>query len=288
MKNGHYYEVRYKNEIEIVTISHPLCQASVSRQGAQVLSFASATGEVLWCSKQASYQRGKAIRGGIPICFPYFGAHKMLPDAPSHGFARVLDFTLVNVLESTTGVTLLWELSTADVTAFRSLFAYAFTLQVEQHFSESLRVSLHLKNESSEPFSFGEALHTYLATDALEMLNLDDLNAYPFLDQLSNMRATQNGVRINQEIDRIYDVPDPFTLNTPLQTRKSLELKQSGAKQMVVWNPYIEKSKRLADMADEEYRNMICLESANTEEVVLKPGEQHTLQLHISLLQEEA
>ena len=283
MKSGDYYTIKYRGELAIVELKHPLFQAEVSVQGAQVSSFSNHLGSMLWCTDQGSNQSKKAIRGGIPLCFPYFGAHKTLKNAPSHGFARISDFRLVNVSEDSQSVVLKWALNQDDVSEFKEIFPFNFTLLIIQTFSTTLTIDVIVTNDDSKTLAFSQALHSYFAVSSLPELDLSDFFSFGYYDQLTQKYVKGEKVQIDHEVDRIYDVPDPLSITTPLSSKVTLTLVQAGASNIVMWNPFIEKAKRLSDMRDDAYTEMLCLESANTQEIVLEPQASHQLSLTLSL-----
>lgn len=230
---------------------------------------------------------GKAIRGGIPIIWPWFGPHEKNPDLPNHGFARtqLWEFYSARLID---GAHPQIRLTLADDAFTRTLWPYAFQLQLIVTLTSQLQVDLEVRNTDTEPFTFSGALHTYFSISDIEKIAIHGFEHSAYIDQLHpEERNLQEGpISIDAETDRIYvDTESTCVLEDP-GFRRRIELTKSGSASTVVWNPWIEKAKRISDMDDEEYRHMVCIETANAgpDRIEVLPRKIHTLSTTLRVL----
>lgn len=238
---------------------------------------------VVWVSGHARYEAGKGIRGGIPICWPWFASGPHGDVSPSHGFVRT---TLWHLSEQT-DTTLRWSLTQADTEGMEGSerFPHSFGCEVSARLGETLQVSLTVHNTSEAPFDYEAALHTYLHVADVEAVRLSGLEATPYFDKVTGRTQTQDGdLVLTGETDRIYDSPGPVVIDDPGLSRQ-LHISTDGASSTVVWNPWADKARELADMADQEWRRMVCVEAAVAGDgrIELAPGGQHTLTQQIAV-----
>lgn len=281
-----------RGDLPCLEIRHPLFSASLLLQGAQLLSFAPAgDNSWLWLSEQAEYLRGTPVRGGIPLCWPWFGNAALNPtavkafiqqpgEAPAHGFARSRDWQLRELYEDADEVVL--TLSLSD-TAHEQWLG---DLSVEAEFrftASSLSVVLTSTNQSTKPVSFSQALHSYFPTSDIHATRIAGLDGAEYLETLAGWeRRQQTGdIHFSSETDRIYYSEDSLSLITPEQRT---ELSSQGSNSAVVWNPWIEKSQRLSQFAPDAYQRMFCVETANAADdaITLKGGESHSMSLQLT------
>ncbi|WOJ98492.1 D-hexose-6-phosphate mutarotase [Congregibacter brevis] len=269
----------------IIQISNSHASASISVHGAQVLSFQPKGEEdLLWVSKTAVFAEGKSVRGGIPICWPWFGTH---PDAemPAHGFARNRFWQLTAVQQDEHGSTEVM-LCLEDDEASRLLWPHAFELQLRVSVGKVLSLELTMVNSSKEVVDLTAALHSYFNVGDIAGAAVRGLDGAEYIDALQDSRRfIQLGdVRFDAELDRIYQqtAGDEF-IDDDLRGR-SIRLQKSGSNSTVVWNPWIAKSSRMDDFEEGGYRRMVCVETGNMgEDVVrLEPDAAHTLGVTIS------
>ncbi|HQR74147.1 MAG TPA: D-hexose-6-phosphate mutarotase [Sulfurovum sp.] len=269
----------FPNGFRYLEIHNPHAHAKIALQGAHLFEYkAKGKPALLWCSDKAHFESGKAIRGGIPVCFPWFGKHKDDATLPQHGFGRTQEWTLVSQEEQADGST---SISLQLTPNAHTLSLWPFKFEATMHFSvgERLDVALEVKNTDSKPFELGAALHTYFLVS-----NIDNVSLYGFKDKvyyetLNNTKEIQKSeLIIDKEIDRVYMNPEK-TIILQDDTRKTT-IEQTGSNSTIVWNPWTEKSKQLADMNDEGYKTFVCIETANAlEDVrVLQPLQVHRLQ----------
>ena len=246
----------------VLEIRHPSCEARIALHGAHILEWTPAGQQpVLYLSPQAEFRQGAPIRGGIPVCWPWFGPHADDPSKPAHGFARVQPWELLDCDDEGGCVSLRLVLKSNDET--RALWPHDFVAFLEIRAGHELTVSLVTHNSGTTTRAEGGALHTYLATGEIDGVRVLGLDGAAFRDSLaSGMRHIQEGaLAIDREIDRLYEPAGDVTVTDPGLGRR-LIVHRHGAPVAVVWNPWIEKSKRLGDLPDDDYHQFLCVEAA--------------------------
>lgn len=266
--------------LTVLRVTNALAEATVALHGAHVLSYtpAGAT-DLLWLSRMSHFAPGQPIRGGIPICWPWFGAHPSESGFPNHGFARLLPWTLLAAEGEPDGPThLVLELRDSDAT--RAWWPAAFSLTLALTVGAELRLELMMLNAGRSPVSITAALHTYFHVGDIGSTRVIGLDGCPYLDTVggANRRHTQSGdVTFTREVDRIYQDASPaVTIEAPALNRR-IHVAKAGSRSTVVWNPWIAKAARMPDFGDDEYRDMLCVETANARDdrVTLAPGASH-------------
>ena len=277
------FEKKTVNGIDVITLSNAFGKAEISLLGAHVTSWVPA-GEapVLWMSKKSFFEPGKAIRGGIPVCWPWFGGAKK----PSHGFARIEMWQFAGVYELPCGATQL--VLTLDEAA---LADFPFHAQYSVTMGRSLEVVLTVENRGSVPVTTSGALHTYFAASDIADVRISGLDGASFEDRrVSAEKVTghvQDGeIAVDAEVDRLYTGTTADVIYSDLGTGRSILVEKLGSCTTVVWNPWIAKAAAMPDFGDEEYHEMICIEAANAGPDVreLMPGISHTLAQKITVL----
>lgn len=247
-------------------------RAVVALHGAQVLSWAPPGGEErLYLSPKAVFDGHSAVRGGIPVCFPQFAD---LGPLPAHGFARNRRWSLTT--ERSGKDFALAGLTLADDEATRALWPYAFSAELSILIEDSrLDLELEITNTGDEAFEFTAALHTYLAVREVEESRIEGLHGFSYRDKTNAdriQRDSGDALVIESETDRVY-----HEVNRPLLLReyhRSLGVNADGFPDMVVWNPWIERSAAIADLPDDGFRRMLCIEAAAARQPVrVQPGE---------------
>ncbi|RYD67253.1 MAG: D-hexose-6-phosphate mutarotase [Verrucomicrobiaceae bacterium] len=268
----------------VLEIDHPSCRARVALHGAHVMEW-QPTGHapVLYCSPEAVLREGKAIRGGIPICWPWFNAHPTDPSKPAHGIARNRFWQLTDSQDGGESVELRFELKSDEKT--RAIWDQDFHAIVEIRLGAELHVSLTSRNTSTSAFRETGALHTYLAVNDISDVSVTGLDGAAFLETAGGRResAVQTGdVRIEGEVDRIYTSASTITMR---DGERTIRVHKHGSASTIVWNPGPEKAAKLGDMPAEDFRRFLCIETANAPgaEVTVEPGDRHVLRTRISL-----
>lgn len=274
-------------ELVAAKVTTPFASATVALQGAHVTAWQPAGQQpVIWVSKLAKYSPGKSIRGGVPVCWPWFGAHASNAQFPGHGFARTVPWALVATKALPDGrVRLEFELTQSDAT--RTQWPNESTVRNIITVGEELEVELVTTNTGKTPFELGQALHTYFVVGDIRKVTVAGLEGCEYLDKVGGGRKRQQGpVTFTQETDRIYlgthgcsGVLDPVMDRTILIT-------STGSRSTIVWNPWTEKAERMGDFGDEGPWRMVCVETANAAEdvITLRAGETHRLAVQYRVL----
>jgi len=255
-------------------------EAKISTYGAQVLSFkpASADADLLFLSPQSAYGDGKAIRGGVPICWPWFGDDPSGHGRPSHGFARNQNWQVLDTRQADDAVSITMQLLPNDLS--RKYWHCQFALQLTVTIGDSLKMALTTENRDHESFVISQALHTYFNIGDIEKLHLRGLDNYHYLDKTLNFaeKLQQGDVRFVTETDRIYlHSPEQLFIEDEALKRRVV-IESHGSQTTVVWNPW-NKVVILKDMLIDAYQRFICVETANAADnsIELAPGDSHTL-----------
>lgn len=235
----------------LIEIDHPLFSAKVLFQGAQIIHFQPKGNQpFLWSTDLSFYEESKPFRGGIPICWPWFGKEK----SPSHGFARINQWKLIKHVEADDNVTLqfLLDSNMVDIDYWKTPFRLLLTMKL----SKEVHIDLNIESEVDTT----AALHTYLYTDNIVKTTLKGLST-SYYDSLSGRenKSLSDMLMIDQEVDRVYSATPTNTVQTPNTT---IWMEHQNASDIVVWNPWIDTTQKLTDMYDEEYRHMLCIETA--------------------------
>ncbi len=261
-------------------------QAVLSLDGGQLLSWTPTDQPpVVWLSPAAVWKPGKSFRGGVPVCWPWFGAHPDASDLPNHGFARNLPWEITD--SATTedgGVQVTLALMPDEAAAARWPHQATLTLMVE--LERALTLRLITRNTGDSPLPLTEALHTYLHVGDAAQVALTGLEGLTYADKEADFaRKTQNGpVTLDAPTDRVYfAAPETCTVEDPVLGRRVRVAKQGGAT-FVVWNPWIPGAKAIGDMPDDGYTQMLCVEAANAldDAITVAPGSEHTLATTLS------
>jgi glucose-6-phosphate 1-epimerase len=235
--------------------------------------------EVLFVSSKSRWEDGRAIRGGVPICFPWFGGKAGDPSAPAHGFVRTMAWQLESIVQAGDAVTVTMLTESNDDT--KRWWPADFHVVYRSTFGTALNLELVVRNTGATSLRFEEALHTYFHVGLIEKVRLHGLSTVHYLDKTdANRKKTQQGpLVIASETDRVY-----------LNTKGTIELEDDSLRRRigvakensfttVVWNPWVEKAKALSDFGDAEWMQMVCIEASNVSDsaVELAPGEQHKM-----------
>jgi glucose-6-phosphate 1-epimerase len=256
-------------------------------QGAQLAAW-QPTGQdpVIWMSENAVYAAGKALRGGVPICFPWFGAHPEHPEFPAHGFARTRDFEYRGARrDATARIELEFVLDSDDQT--RAWFPYAFTARLRVAFGQSLELEFSVTNRDAQPFSFEEALHSYFDVTDVTRASVRGLEGARYVDKVREQAVFTEGpgeLRFVAETDRVYESAATCTIDDHAAKRRIVVEKANSAA-TVVWNPWRERAAQMSDLGSLGWQGMLCVESANVgkSRVTLAAGESHELRVALSV-----
>ena len=273
---------KLSNGFAYIEIKNSSAEAKIALQGAHIFHYKRENQEpLLWLSEISDFEYGKSIRGGIPICWPWFGMNRD-KNLPQHGFARTAMWELISSDEVDRKTTsLILKLTYSDETL--KMFPYKFELELHVIISDKLTLELKTTNIDSKPFIITQAFHTYFSVSHISHVKIKGLDKKPYLDALTWKKETQKGdITFDKEIDRVYqEVNKELFL---VEGNRTVEIKNSGSSSVVVWNPWIEKTKRMSAMNDDDYKSMVCIESANAfdDARILQPKEFHILVATIS------
>ena len=263
-----------------VKISSALCEAEMYLHGAQVTSWRPAgSDEVLFLSEKSHWMDGQAIRGGIPICFPWFRARANDPQAPAHGFVRTKTWRLESILEEDDAVVV--SMVTESDRNTRRWWPGEFRLVHRATFGSQLKLELVCTNTGTTPLRFEEALHTYNRVADVQGVSVQGLDTVRFLDNTdSNKEKVQRGdVAIAAQTDSAYlNTRNTVELSDPGK-RRHIRLDKSNSLTTVVWNPWREKASELPDLGKDEWTQFLCVEASNILDAAIKlaPGQEHRM-----------
>ncbi|MGH8493054.1 MAG: D-hexose-6-phosphate mutarotase [Moraxellaceae bacterium] len=266
-------------------IETPLCTALLSLQGGQLLQFQPiGKAPLLWLSEDAIFRPGKSARGGIPLCFPWFGtpADK---DKPAHGFARHRLWTLTRAQRDGDTVTL--ELTLHDDADTKKLWPHAFLATQTLTLGSDITLTLSVENRDENPFSFTFAQHSYFPVSDITRTRVEGLEGRPYFDALQDWKILESeagGIRFAAETDRVYEGASGHYCIVDEAEGKRIVIASDDCKSAIVWNPWSEKNARMGDMGAEGWRGMLCVESGNTgkDGITLAAGEQRRFTLKLA------
>jgi glucose-6-phosphate 1-epimerase len=280
---GQVYQEELSQHLFALVIEHPKVSAKVSLYGGQVLSWQPCgEKEVFWLSKDSAFEKGKAIRGGIPLCWPWFGVH---PNdnkniAGNHGFARGQLWQLDNVKISEQGVEICLSWQGENMS---DLWPFACQLKQVLFFGHSFKQVLQMENLSTEDAYYTGALHSYFAISSPENIKISALEQASFDDKLTGElcppQPLENGVG---PVDRIYHTNRVMNI-VDSQWQRTIELNTTNTKQWVFWNPGVELANNMVDIHQNGEQEFVCLEAANTQMQILAAGESITMEQEISI-----
>jgi len=270
----------------VAEVTNAHASATLVLQGAQMLTWAPiGQSPVIWLSRAARFVLGKSIRGGAPVCWPWFGAHPEDKTKPAHGFARNLMWQVSGSAIDPDGAPQV-KLRLQDSDQTRALWPYAFTLELSVTAGDALLIEMSTTNNDDKPFTITEALHTYFAIGDIHQATVTGLDVARYWDKTENFaQHTQSGpVKFEKETDRVYQSDSETTIEDPAWNRR-ICIAKSGSASTVVWNPWIDISRKMEGMGETAWQGMLCVETANAMEdgVRVQPGGSHVLMARISV-----
>jgi D-hexose-6-phosphate mutarotase len=266
-------------------------RATICLQGAHVVSFRPKSQQVplVWVSDEAKFAAGKSIRGGAPVCWPWFGPHASEAAFPAHGFARTVPWTVVGSRKRNDAKTEI-TLQLTDSEQTRAQWPHSTRLTLTVVVGDRLDMHLATTNLGDKPVQIGEALHTYLQISDVGVVKITGLEGSAFHDKVDDFaKKKQSGaVTLKGEVDRVY-------INTPADCviedaglKRRIRIAKTGSQSTIVWTPWTEKAEKMGDMgkgkSGQGWREMVCVESANAMDnvVTVAPGETHTMAVFYS------
>jgi glucose-6-phosphate 1-epimerase len=269
-----------------VRITNAFGEGEVYLHGAHVTSWKPANNdEMLFVSTKSGWQEGQAIRGGIPICFPWFRAKMNDAQVPAHGFARTKTWQIESIVQNEGRVSV--SMFTESDEQTRRWWPGEFRLIHRLTFGSELKLELICRNTGTTPLRFEEALHTYNRVADVEQVRLQGLNAVHFLDNTdSNKEKTQVGdlAQASQTDSAYMNTDNAVDLLDP-KMRRRIRLQKENSLTTVVWNPWREGAAGLRDLGDGEWKQFLCVEASNVlgASVNLDPGQEHKMTAVLSV-----
>ena len=261
-------------ELACWRIRHGAAELLISQQGAQVLSYQhDGQPPLIWLSEQATYQRGQSVRGGVPVCWPWFGDLSRNPpavqalvaepsSAPFHGGVRSLDWQLRLLAPDAEGISLEFA---CPPDASAAHWPAALELELHIRLDQRLRISLLSHNRGSQPLTISQALHSYFAVSDIRQVEVEGLADCRYIETLEDWQERQQSgpLSFTGETDRIYqELPSRLSIRDPAWQRR-ICLESHGSHSAVLWNPWIDKAQRLSGFAADAWQRMLCIETAN-------------------------
>lgn len=290
-------EYEIENELQFVDIEHGFtyieinnakAHATISTYSGQVLSYRPKIqkDDLLFVSEKAYYEGGKAIKGGIPVCWPWFGADPEDLGRPAHGFVRNRQWEVAGSESLANGSTKV-VLAMVDSDQTREIWPHPFKLSIEITVGDSLKVALVTHNSGDESITISQALHTYFYVGDIGKVQVLGLDGIDYLDKVDEFaEKTQSGpVTISGEVDRIYKgVTGELVIDDASLGRK-IRIASRGCSTAVVWNPWSEIAASMGDLDDDDYKKMICVETANAgpESVEIGAGSEYRLEAEYTI-----
>jgi glucose-6-phosphate 1-epimerase len=265
------------------SIATPQATATVYMQGAHLTAW-QPTGQqpVIFLSRKSDFAPGMPIRGGVPIAFPWFANRHDGKPGPSHGFARIQDWTLA--FAALAGEDLHLTFTLAPTPMSRELGYDNFRLVYQLIIGRTLTMQLTVANDAATPLIFEEALHTYFSVVDVHEVTVTGLEPTPFIDKTDNMRekpAAHQPLTFTAFTDRVYPNTTATCVLHDGAGRRRITVAKTNSDTTVVFNPW----KAMPDMGPDEWHEMLCVETVNaaTNAITLAPGKTHTMQAHISV-----
>ncbi|EKO3862874.1 D-hexose-6-phosphate mutarotase [Vibrio harveyi] len=266
------------DQVKVVRVIHEKATAGIALHGGHVVSFTPAGKEdLIWMSEKAIFDGKAALRGGIPVCWPWFGRIA----APAHGFARTAEWELVEHRENDNGVIV--ELALFPTEETHDIWPHMFDARLMIEISDQLKVTLKVTNIDDAEWTFSGALHTYLNVGDIKQAQTTGMGP-EYIDSLKEGEICQGGdvLQLTDTIDRVYTQPEAQILVKDAVLKRTLSVENQGHNSAVLWNPWATGAQGMGDMADNGYETMLCVEStvhapSIKQGKTLQPGETHEL-----------
>lgn len=277
------------DQLTRLQITTALSAAEIILQGAHVTHFqtADAAAPLLFLSGSSHFAPGKPIRGGVPVCFPWFGPRAGHSESSAHGFARILPWEVESLTGSNDrGVNAVLRLTSSEQT--RADWPHDFIARLRVEVARQLKITLEVENTGAAPFHFEAALHTYFAVSDIRNVSVTGLEGAAYIDKVDGQRRKQLGsepLRIEAETDWVFPGNDATCIIDDPALSRRIVVEKSGSHTAVVWNPWIAKAAAMPDFGADEWPRMLCIETANTgaDAITLAPGALHAMSAMIGL-----
>ena len=276
-----------ENDLVFITVANKYADADICLYGAHVISFRPHnTMEILWMSPESNFLEGSPIRGGIPVCFPWFGPHPTDPEKPQHGFGRLMYWEVIETASLPNGETLVrLQLCSSEKT--KAYWPHDFCAEMNITIGQTLLATLKVTNTSTGPFDYTCALHSYFSLSSIENITIEGLQNTRYHSQLESGDFVQEtpDLRIEKAETRHYYGTEAACIIDDHIFSRRIRTDKSGSRNTTVWNPWEENSRQIADIPDEGYLQFVCIEAVNAFDGVVRlaPGENHETSAIISL-----
>lgn len=273
--------------LPILEVRGAQASARLHLQGDHVVSWVPREeSEVLFLSERSRYAPGEPIRGGIPICGPWFGQGRGGDRTPAHGFFRRATWEFVEAFDTGEAIAVDLVLPPDALAGVPGAQDWPADVQVGYRVTVGRELGTDLRvTAGAQPLEFEEALHTYFRIGDIRRVQVDGLAGASYLDKVAGRTAVQDGpVRFDGEADRVYTSTEPVDIVDRVLGRR-ITVTKAGSANTVVWNPAAEKAAATPDLGDDEWVSMVCVEAANCLDaaVRLEPGASHTMSARVSL-----
>jgi glucose-6-phosphate 1-epimerase len=274
-------------KMAFITVSNKYADADICLYGAHITNFnPQKTMPVLWMSPESNFEEGKPIRGGIPLCFPWFGPHKSDSAKPQHGFGRLMHWNVQETASLPTGETRI-KLQLCSSEKTKTYWNYDFCAELTVIVGKILTATLKVINTSALPFEYTCALHSYFNISSIEEIAIEGLQNTRYLNQLDGGDYIQETSKLEikqAETRHYYDTETDCIINDPLFGRR-IRVAKTGSKVTTVWNPGEETCRKIDDIPDDGFYAFVCIEAVNAFNDVIKlaPGESHETSAIIGL-----
>ena len=263
-------------------INNAHASASISLQGGQLLSWQpiSTAEPVIWLSTAATFAANASIRGGIPVCWPWFSAHGSEASFPMHGFARTQPWQVKSTRSLDDGSTEI-SLTLPITTALQAMWPHQAQLDMLINVGNTLKIALITRNLGDSDFILTEALHTYFSVSDVAQVHVDGLDGIHFHDKAAGWTEDDQAGTIGfaAEVDRVYvNTPERCTIVDPGFNRR-IHIAKIGSQSTVVWNPWAARAAQMVDLGQDGWTRFVCVETANALEnaVTVPAGKSHTM-----------
>jgi len=274
-----------KEGFTIASIKNGFSEATIALQGAQILTFRpNGQKPVIWLSGDARYVSGKSARGGVPVCWPWFGPHPVESDFPAHGPARTINWQVTKTGKLEDGSVFI-SLLLPEHDAVKKVWPFPAKLELHVTVGASIKIELVTSNTGKDSFVISEALHTYFHISDIDKVKINGLDNTEYVDKVGTVsrKKQQGAVTIQSEVDRVYLNTTTDCSIEDMGWNRKIIIKKSGSHSTVVWNPWIEKAEKMGDLGTEGYRQMLCVESGNALENSVEVKDKHILSVEYSV-----
>jgi glucose-6-phosphate 1-epimerase len=268
--------------LPFISITNSSAKALISIYAGQVLSFqpAGESDDLMFLSDKAYYQEGKAIKGGVPICWPWFGPDPDGSGRPAHGFVRNRLWNLLTTEITQTGETKV-VLGLVDTEETSAIWPYSFELAIAISVGKTLTLELITRNTDVKAFSITQAFHTYFSVGDIDQVKVLGLEGKNYIDKVEKgvQKQQEGAIKIASEVDRIYTNTSGKLVIDDDKLKRRIIITSQGSNTAVVWNPWAEICSQMADLDNEAYKKLICVETTNAADdiVIIEPGQSFKL-----------